>query len=143
MSSKKTKPPFRNTLIILGCVAAFSIIFAGIAYWNIQSFLDTATKTKGKIIGFVPQRKVFRPVVQFMTITGDTIRFAAPIGSEDTLMVKTGSPVKVLYHHKSPQDATIDDFWYIWTNLIMILVFGISPLLFILFLRFVLVGKSN
>ncbi len=139
MSSKKK--PFRNTLIFLGLLAIFSIGFAGMAYWNIQSFIKNATTTKGKVIGFERERRVFKPVVQFVTNQGDTIQFITPIGSEDTLIVKTGSPVRVLYHTKSPQDASIDDFWHLWTNLIMVLFFGIAPFVFVLFLRFVLLGK--
>ncbi len=138
----KQKPPFRNTLIITGIIAVFSILFAVVASWNIQSFINTAQVAKGKVIGFKPQRKVYRPVVRFTTAKGDTVTFTTPIGSQDTMIVKTGSPVRVLYHPKSPQDASLDDFWHLWTSLIMIVIFGVAPFLFILLLRFILVDKK-
>ncbi|NJL14141.1 MAG: DUF3592 domain-containing protein [Microscillaceae bacterium] len=137
------KPPFRNSLIVFGMLALFSVVAAMLAYWNVQSFLKTARRTQGQVIGFQPQRKVFKPIVAFQTEEGKRIEFVAPIGSVDTFVVKTGSRVKVLYHPSSPQDAAIEDFWFIWNNTIMLASFGVAPFLLVLMLRLVLVPRRS
>ena len=138
------KKPFLNTLIVTGAIAALSLVLVMYAYWGTSSFLMNAQSTKGTIVGFKKQRKVFRPVVEFVTLEGDTLQFTALMGSSDTLQVKTGSKVKVLYHVTSPaENAVLEDFWQIWFPPMMILLFGVTPFLFVLMLRYILVPSKK
>jgi hypothetical protein len=138
----KKKPPFRNAILITSLLAVFSLTYTTYAYFKLSTFVNQAIPTKGEVIGFEKSRKIYHPKVQFIAQKKDTIRFTAHIGVQDTLQLKTGSLVKVLYHPKNPQAASIDDFWHIWQPSLMVLIFGVAPLLFILFLRWVLVGKQ-
>ncbi len=136
--------PMQKSLWLTGLLALFSILFfIFISYRNLSSFSQHAAQTQGRIIGFEKQRKVFRPVVEFVTESKDTIRFVASLGKEDTTVVKTGSPVKVLYHPEDPESASLDSFWEIWMPSIMILVFGILPLFFVLLIRYILVSQPS
>ncbi|MDX2303450.1 MAG: DUF3592 domain-containing protein [Microscillaceae bacterium] len=138
------KKPFRNTLMITGLIALISIISVIYAYLGTSSFLGYAQNAKGTIVGFEKQRKVFRPIVEFTTQAGEKVRFTTLMGSEDTLVVKTGTKVKVLYHPKNPaENAVLNDFWQIWFPPMMILLFGISPFLFVLLLKTILVPPAK
>lgn len=139
----RKKTPFRNSLIITGTLAVFSIGFSLYSFTNLQKFLKNSEYTKGVIVGFEKQRKVFKPIVEFKDKEQQKYTFTASIGSSDTLQVKTGSQVKVLYHRYHPKNASLDDFWHLWQPTLMILLFGVLPLLFILLLRFILVPPTQ
>jgi hypothetical protein len=141
--SKKKRPPFWKALWISGIFALISIALTLYSVYNLNTFLANSRTTTGKVTGFVQQRKVFRPIVKFETEAGEIIKFTATVGASDTTQFKTGSPVKVLYHPHAPQSAIINDFYQIWQPSLMILIFGISPLLLILLLRFILVPKKS
>jgi hypothetical protein len=138
----KKKAPFRNSLWVSSIFAIVSLGLASYSFYNLQTFLQNAQSTQGKVVGLLPQRKVFRPIVKFTTKEGEIIKFTATVGASDTTSLKTGSVVKVLYHPKSPQDAIIDDYWQIYQPSWMILVFGISPFLLVLLVKFVLVPRK-
>lgn len=140
---KKQAKPFRKTILVLSGVAIFSVLMFGFAVYNLSTFKKHAITSKGKIVGFQKKRKVFLPVVEFKTKEGEIIHFTADMGQEDTTVVKTGSPVRVVYHPKSPQNAILDGFWQLWFLPTMILLFGTAPLIFILVLRWILVPKAK
>lgn len=140
---KKKRPPFWRALWIAGIFALISMALALYSAYNLNTFLRNSRKTTGKVVGFIPQRKVFKPIVKFETEAGEIVKFTATVGASDTTQLKTGSPVKILYHPHSPNSAIIDDFYQIWQPSLMILIFGISPLLLILLLRFILVPKKS
>ncbi|MCU0444652.1 MAG: DUF3592 domain-containing protein [Microscillaceae bacterium] len=141
--TKTKKPPFRNSLWVSGIFALLSLGLALYSFYNLQTFRQNARRAQGKVIELVPQRKVFRPRVKFATEQGEIIRFTATVGASDTTQLKTGSVVPVLYHPKSPQDAIIDDYWQIYQPSWMILIFGVSPLLLVLLVRFILVPRNK
>ncbi len=141
--SKPKKAPFRNTIRILSVVAIFSVAVAIYAFYNLSTFVAQAERAKGTIVGFEKQRKVFKPVITFRTAEGDSVTFTTVMGSEDTMLVKTGSKVKVLYYPEAPENAVLESERELWFPPAMILLFGVGPLIFILILRAILVPKPN
>lgn len=139
---KKAKP-FRKTLWILGALAIFTVVSVIYNYFSTLRFMSQAVETKGVVVGFEKQRKSFQPKVKFETKEGQAVIFLASLASKDTTQVKTGSPVKVLYHPEKPQMATLGSFWEIWGPAIFSLIFGVGPFLFVWMLSAILIPKQN
>jgi len=141
--AEKKKKPLKIFLWVTIALAIFSLISAFLAYQSRSSFLKVAKETQGTIVGLEPQRKAFRPIVHFKTREGKDVEFTAGTAKVDTSDIKIGTKVSVLYHPKKTEIAEINTFWNIWFNPIIMLVFGLLPLIFILFLRWVFTPKTE
>ncbi len=139
---KQKRPPFFWSILVLSLLAVFSMVTAAFFYATQKQFINKALKTKGRIIRYEKQRKVYRPVLTFVTQNKDTIYFTAALGKIDTLAIPKGKVLDLLYLPNNPKIVKIDDFWQLWFQPFVIAGFGTAPLLFILFLRWILVPKK-
>ncbi|WP_299454741.1 DUF3592 domain-containing protein [uncultured Microscilla sp.] len=140
---KKKRPPFFWTIVILAIFAVFSWSAAAFFYFTQKQFVNKAVKTQGRIIAYKKQRKVYRPVIQYITAKKDTIIHTAALGKTDTTLIPKGGSLNLLYLPQKPQIVKVNDFWQLWFQPLVIGGFGSAPLLFILFLRWVLVPKNH
>ena len=140
--SKKKRPPFFWSIVVLSIFSLFSIVTALFFYFTQQKFVSKALQTKGRIISYEKQRKVYRPVLTFVTQQKDTITFTASLGKPDTTAIPKGKVLDLLYLPDNPKMVEVNEFWQLWFQPFVIASFGTGPLLFILFLRWVLVPKK-
>ncbi|OJJ18488.1 hypothetical protein BKI52_23005 [marine bacterium AO1-C] len=140
---KKKRPPFFWTIVVLSIFALFSIATALFFYFTQQQFVGKALKAKGRIIHYEKQRKVYRPVLTFVTQQKDTVTFTASLGKPDTTSIPKGKELDLLYLPDNPKIVKVNDFWQLWFQPFVIAGFGTGPLLFILFLRWILVPKNQ
>jgi len=140
--SKKKRPPFFWSIVVLSIFSLFSIVTALFFYFTQQKFVSKALQTKGRIISYEKQRKVYRPVLTFVTQQKDTITFTASLGKPDTTAIPKGKVLDLLYLPDNPKMVEVNEFWQLWFQPFVIAGFGTGPLLFILFLRWVLVPKK-
>lgn len=139
---KKKRPPFFWTIVVLAVFAVFSWFAAAFFYFAQREFVGKAAQTQGRIIAYEKQRKVYRPVIQYITTKNDTIVHTAALGKTDTTLIPKGSTLPLLYLPNKPKIVKVNDFWQLWFQPMVIGGFGSLPLLFILFLRWVLVPKN-
>lgn len=140
--NKKKRPPFFWSILVLSLFAMFSLATALFFYFTQQQFVNKAKTAKGRIIAYKKQRKVFRPVVRFITQKKDTVTFTASLGKSDTTAIPKGQTLNLLYLPRNPKIAKVNSFWQLWFQPFVIAGFGAAPLLFILFLRWILVPKK-
>lgn len=140
---KKKRPPFFWAILVLSVFAMFSISAALFFYITQRQFVSKAIATQGRIIDYVKQRKVYRPVTRFTTSSGDTITFTAALGKTDTTIIPKGRTLNLLYLPANPKVVKINNFWQLWFQPMVIAGFGCAPLLFILFLRWILVPRKK
>ncbi|HAS43505.1 MAG TPA: hypothetical protein DCS93_23700 [Microscillaceae bacterium] len=140
---KKKRPPFFWSILVLSLFALFSIATALFFYFTQQQFVNKALKAEGRIIRYEKQRKVYRPVLTFTTQKKDTITFTASLGKPDTTAIPKGKILNLLYLPDNPKIVKVNEFWQLWFQPFVIAGFGTGPLLFILFLRWVLVPKRS
>lgn len=119
-------------------LAVMSFIFAGFGVYSMQSFLKYAQKSQGEIVAYQIQRKVYKPVVIFTASDKSIVKFTASLGYSDTTKIPKGRKISILYHPKAPQVAEIDNFWHLWMNTLMILLWGTGPFLVMIFLQLIL-----
>lgn len=68
-----------------------------------------------------------RPVVEFKTDAGQTIRFRGSTGSSSP-SYRQGQSVRVIYSRQNPWDAQIDEFEQFWLGPVSIGLFGLIAL---------------
>lgn len=141
--TKKKRPPFFRTIVVLSVFAVFSLSAAVFFYFAQRQFVSKAAKTQGRIISYEKQRKVYRPVIQYIINKKDTIVYTAALGKRDTTLIPKGAMLDLLYLPEKPQVVKVNDFWQLWFQPMVIGGFGSAPLLFILFLRWILVPKKT
>lgn len=140
---KKKRPPFFWAILILSIFAMFSISAAIFFYFTQRQFVNKAATAKGRIVGYEKQRKVYRPVMKFVTQKKDTVTFTAALGKSDTTDIPKGKILDLLYLPRNPTIVKVNNFWQLWFQPLVIAGFGCAPLLFILFLRWILVPKQT
>lgn len=90
---------------------------AFLLYHNTRTFLEDATRTEGSVVELIESRSsdstTYRPVVDFTTSAGDTIRFASSSGSNPP-SYSVGEKVAVFYLADAPQQAHVDGYFSLW-----------------------------
>ncbi|QQR69685.1 MAG: DUF3592 domain-containing protein [Alphaproteobacteria bacterium] len=118
----------------LGMIAG--LVFMGVAGWmGWQSFefVASSTSAEGEVVKIqesVSSRRRYRPVVEFTTEDGRTIRF---VGSGSVpAMYEKGETVSVLYNPDHPEGAKIDSLLDLWGGPLVLGFFGSIPFLALL-----------
>src|SRR5688500_17574052 len=99
-------------------VGAVSAIVAILLYLRTRRFLASAVSVPGVVTAMVESAgseggTVYRPVVQFTTVEGQTTTFTEMVGTNPPKHVP-GSTVKVMYPPGNPGGARIPGWFRLW-----------------------------
>lgn len=102
---------------VFTAVGAAMLAGAFLLYQNTRTFVEDATRTEGTVVELVESRSsdstTYRPVVDFTTSTGETIRFTSSSGSNPP-SYSVGEKVALFYLADAPQQAKIDGYFSLW-----------------------------
>lgn len=131
----------KNGLIVpLIVIGLFSTFWAAKDYYITSKFIKESQHTKGIVLKNSLEQvskntKLHFPVVQFTTVTDDTIIFKSSTGNNPAIY-KIGTTVNVCYDKKNNKTAVINSFLSLWSGIavksgvgILFLLIGI-PLLY-------------
>lgn len=113
----------KKTVKKMAWIATFGVayVFFGIAFiflvWQL-SFLQTAQKTKGKVVAMDRQPKInskdqFAPIISFETENKELIEVNTKVYDYPPNF-KTGDEITVFYQVSNPQNAKIQHFRHLW-----------------------------
>ncbi len=134
---------FRNPLSgVIG--GPLLVIFGiGIAWlgWSLRAntneFVENSSRASGIVVEVISQTKTengeqktyFYPVIEFITVNGETFRFQDPTGSNPPEQ-HVGDQVQALYDPLTPQKARLESFTSLWLPSTILLAFGLVFILF-------------
>lgn len=114
----------------------FSIVGVGLLvgslfiFSNTSSFIGRAVEAEGKVVDLERSRPssssstMYRPVVEFTTVTGERIEFTSRVGSSPPSH-RVGEAVRVLYHPADPHGARIKSFFQLWFGFLIVFALGL------------------
>lgn len=102
---------------VFTAVGAAMLAGAFLLYQNTRTFVEDATRTEGTVVELVESHSsdstTYRPVVDFTTSTGETIRFTSSSGSNPP-SYSVGEKVALFYLADAPQQAKVDGYFSLW-----------------------------
>ena len=121
-------------LTITICVAVPLLLLSfGMFVGNIL-FTLRAERTTGTVVGYETRRgskggATQAEVVEFQGPDGKTVKFVEKT-SRSRFIMNTGHEVNVLYNPDNPSKARINSFWTLYVSPIILLLVGLSLLIF-------------
>lgn len=132
--------------VIIGAFSVLTAIglFAGsaFAYFHVRSFLQTALKADGIVVGMTGQSGSYFPVFKFTDSQGQEHRVESNAGSNPP-SYQVGDKVQLLYDPNDPTDAKADTFWGVWILPVLLCLAGVFDLLFAAMLVFVSIYQQG
>lgn len=103
------------------------LVGAFFLYRNTTAFLAEAAKADGLVVDLVRSQSsdstTYRPVVRFMSSSGEEIEFVSSTGSNPPSYSR-GEKVEVLYLPAKPEKARINGFFSLWGATVILGVLG-------------------
>lgn len=134
-----------NLLLVL-CYLTFSLvlILVGLVNWyRLRQFVQTAQRTTGIVIDFVPRggrgRPTYSPTVRFKTIEGREVEFTEALSSRPP-GYEINEQVPVLYDPENPEHARV--FKSHWRLYYFALLYGGLGIVFFIVYLVVLITQN-
>jgi len=112
---------------VFALIGAVLLIAAVYSYRETRTFIETAARATGTVIGYSGNRP--RPIVRFEDERGAQVQFTSSTGSSPP-RYRIGEAVSILYQPSAPYDAKTEDFFSLWGG--SVIVGGIGSVFFLI-----------
>lgn len=114
-------------ILILGLACMIGGFTWGLKRWRLRRNGARVVGTVTELSTDMDIPRSHRPIVEFKTDAGQTIRFRGSTGSSSP-SYRQGQSVRVIYSRQNPWDTQIDNFEQFWLGPVSIGLFGLIAL---------------
>lgn len=118
-------------ILMLGLTCTVGGSLWGLKRWRLRRNGARAVGIVAELSTDMDIPRTHRPIVEFKTDTGQTIRFRGSTGSSSP-SYRQGQSVRVIYSRQSPWNAQIDNIEQLWLGPVSVTLFGLIALVAVL-----------